>query len=71
MYIYQLYAYRNCFLICFNSWLLHKSGHKCFDTSGPFLQIRSHIDVHCYTDTTHPGLISFKYDLSNANIDII
>ena len=35
---------QNCFLRCFDSGLdpFHKSGHKCFDKSGPLLQIRSH-----------------------------
>ena len=32
---------QNCFLTCFNSVFFHKSGHKCFDRSGPFLKIRS------------------------------
>ena len=34
---------QNCFLICFNSGFVNKLGHKYFDRSGPFLQIRSHI----------------------------
>ena len=27
---------QNWFLICFNCWFFHKSGHKSFDRSGPF-----------------------------------
>ena len=28
--------YTKLVFLCFNSWSFHKSGHKCFDTSGPF-----------------------------------
>ena len=42
---------QNCFLICFNSGFVNKSGHKYFDRSGLFLQIRSHIEP--FMNDTH------------------
>ena len=33
---------QNCLLLCFKCFF-HKSGHKCCDRSGPFLQIRSQL----------------------------
>ena len=35
--------YAKLFLVFFNIVFYHKSGHKCFDRSGPFLQIRSQL----------------------------
>ena len=43
IHIQKLYVYKTVFLICFNGWFFHKSGHKCFNTSGPFLQIKSQL----------------------------
>ena len=34
---------QNCFWHILTVVLFHKSGHKCFDKSGPLLQMRSHI----------------------------
>ena len=34
-----------CIQICFNSCPFHKSCHKCFARSGPFLEIRSLLTV--------------------------
>ena len=50
---------QNCFLLCFNSVFFHKSGHKCCDRSGPFLQIRSHIHIiYIYIYTACYQLVS-------------
>ena len=40
---------QNCFLVCF----FYKSGHKCFDRSVPFLQIRPQIFTVCNAVSHH------------------
>ena len=38
--------YAKLFFEMFEQLSFHKQGHKCFDRSGPFLQIRSHIYIY-------------------------
>ena len=42
---YSSFMYTKCFYDVLTVVFFHKSCHKCFARSGPFLQIRSHIAV--------------------------